>query len=71
MAYPTPIPTPEGERKTDRWFRSLVQCGDCSMSRLQEIRWGDVLLLRRDGTVELYCPRCGSSKAHWLVNIGR
>ncbi len=70
MANTAAFPSPDPGPRVDRLFRGLVQCGRCFTRRLQETRWGDVLLLRRDGTVELHCPRCGSPMAHRLVRMG-
>lgn len=71
MAFPARVPVFESGREGGRLFRGLVQCTQCTVRRWEELRWGDVLLLRRDGTVELHCSSCGERRAHRFVRMGR
>ncbi|MCL6566713.1 MAG: hypothetical protein K6U09_09865 [Acidobacteriia bacterium] len=48
-----------------------MQCARCAARRWEAFRWGDVLLLRRDGTVELHCFGCGERRPHRFVRMGR
>lgn len=63
------VPSPEAPGTIDRLFGGLVQCLHCAARRVVDIRRGDFLVLRRDGTIYADCPQCGGSTPHRLVRI--
>lgn len=60
----------EGNRSSERVFCGVVQCLPCAARRVVDIRAGDLVVLRRDGTINLTCPHCGVWGLHRLVRIG-
>lgn len=59
-----------GTRTVDRLFGGWLECLSCSTRRLADIRSSDIPVLRREGSLNLYCPHCSAWNLHRLVRIG-
>lgn len=59
----------EATGSPERLFSGLLQCTKCGERRTMEIRRGEYLVLRRDGTVQFECSVCAHWTSHRLVRI--
>lgn len=52
-------------------LRALVLCGKCTERRVVEIHRGELVVLQRDGTLNLDCPACHAHSRDALIRFGR
>ncbi|MFQ5723805.1 MAG: hypothetical protein ACE5G6_04875 [Terriglobia bacterium] len=69
MPAPSPRLSPTPSSAAPR-LRCLVLCLHCGERWRVELLHGDVLVLDRDGTLQLSCPACALYARHSLVRFG-